>query len=170
MHVGDDFIEDSIGSGTSCFLLLQPTTILILLPCTYRKMLQATIHTDLITKYKKGLIKALQIRDGRLAIRSDVILVTLSCVVCLQCTFKMSKTIGDPADCEIRSAIRFLTAKNVKPAEIPRQIKDVYGENAMSDGMARKWLRLINEGRTNVHDEPRSARPSVVNDDDLGRK
>ncbi|RZF32901.1 hypothetical protein LSTR_LSTR004292 [Laodelphax striatellus] len=32
----------------------------------------------------------------------------------------------------------------------------------MSDGMVRKWVR---DGRTNVHDEERSGRPSVVNED-----
>jgi len=41
----------------------------------------------------------------------------------------------------------------------------VYGDNAMSDGMVRKWVRMFNEGRENVHDEARSGRPSLVNDD-----
>jgi len=41
----------------------------------------------------------------------------------------------------------------------------VYGDNAMSDGMVRKWVRMFNEGRENVHDETRSGRPSLVNDD-----
>jgi len=41
----------------------------------------------------------------------------------------------------------------------------VYGENAMSDGMVRKWVWMFNEGRENVHDEARSGRPSMVNDD-----
>jgi len=35
----------------------------------------------------------------------------------------------------------------------------------MSDGMVRKWVRKFNEGRENVHDEVRSGRPSLVNDD-----
>jgi len=35
----------------------------------------------------------------------------------------------------------------------------------MSDGMFRKWVRMFNEGRENVHDEARSGRPSLVNDD-----
>jgi hypothetical protein len=56
----------------------------------------------------------------------------------------------------------FLNARNVKPADIHRQIFEVYGENAMSDGMVKKWVRKFNEGRDNVHDEPRSGRPSVV--------
>jgi hypothetical protein len=62
-----------------------------------------------------------------------------------------------PADCEIRSVIRFLNARNVKPADIHRQISEVYGENAMSDGMVRKWVRKFNEGHDNVYDVPRSS-------------
>ena len=41
----------------------------------------------------------------------------------------------------------------------------MYGDNAMSDGMVRKWVRMFNEGRENVHDEAPSGRPSLVNDD-----
>jgi len=33
--------------------------------------------------------------------------------------------------------------------------------------MVRRWLRLFNEGRTNVHDEERTGRPSLVNDDSV---
>ena len=50
----------------------------------------------------------------------------------------------------------------MKPADIHCQICEVYGENAMSDGMVKKWVRKFNEGRDNMHDEPRSGRPSVV--------
>jgi len=45
-----------------------------------------------------------------------------------------------PADCEIRSVIRFLNASNVLPSEIHHQICQVYGDNAMSDGMAFQAL------------------------------
>jgi len=41
----------------------------------------------------------------------------------------------------------------------------VYGDNAMSDGMVRKWVRMFNEGLENVHDDARSGSPSLVNDD-----
>ena len=51
------------------------------------------------------------------------------------------------------------------PSEIHHQICQVYGDNAMSDGIVRKWVRMFNEGRENVHDETRSERPSLVNDD-----
>ena len=77
----------------------------------------------------------------------------------------MFKKITDPADCEIRAVIPFLNVRNVKPAKIYRQVKDVYGEDAMSEGMVRKWVRMFKEGRTNVHDAARSGGPSVVNDD-----
>ena len=50
-------------------------------------------------------------------------------------------------------------------SEIHQQICHVYGDNVMSDGMVRKWARMFNEGRENVHDEARSGRPSLVNDD-----
>jgi len=77
----------------------------------------------------------------------------------------MFKTIEGAAECEIRSVIRFLNARKVLPSEIHHQIRQVYGDNAMSDGMVRKWVRMFNEGRENVYDEARSGRPSLVNDD-----
>ena len=51
------------------------------------------------------------------------------------------------------------------PSEIHHQICEMYGDNAMSDGMVRKWIRMFNERRENVHDDARSGRPSLVNDD-----
>jgi hypothetical protein len=39
----------------------------------------------------------------------------------------------------------------------------------MSDGVVRKWVRMFNEGRENVHDETRIGRPALVNAD-LERK
>ena len=74
----------------------------------------------------------------------------------------MFKTIEGATDCEIRSVIRFLNARNVLPRESHHQICQVHGDNAMSDGMVRKWVRMFNEGRENVHDEARSGRPSLV--------
>ena len=64
----------------------------------------------------------------------------------------------------MRSVIRFLNAKNMVSAEI-HQLCDVYGKHAMSSSMVWRWVRLFNEGRKNVHDDPRSGRPSVVNED-----
>jgi len=69
----------------------------------------------------------------------------------------MFKTIEVAADCEIRSVIRFLNARNVLQSEIHHQICQVYGDNATSDGMVRKWVRMFNEGREDVHDEAKWA-------------
>jgi len=65
----------------------------------------------------------------------------------------------------MRPLILFLNARNVLPSEIHHHICHVYDENAMSDGVVRKWVRMFNEGRENLHDEVRSGRPSLVNDD-----
>jgi len=53
----------------------------------------------------------------------------------------------------------------VLPSDIHHQICQVYGDNAMSEGMVRKLFPMCNEERENVHDEARSGRPSFVNDD-----
>jgi len=50
----------------------------------------------------------------------------------------MFKTIDGATGCEIRSVIRFLNARDVLPTEIHHQICQVYGDNAMNDGMVRK--------------------------------
>ena len=57
----------------------------------------------------------------------------------------------------------------MKPADTYRQICEVYGDNARSDGMVREWVRKFNEGRDNVHDVPRSGRPSVITGDHVLR-
>lgn len=56
---------------------------------------------------------------------------------------KCFKTFTDPTDFEIRSINPFLNARNVKPTEIHRQVKYVYGENALSDGMVKKWVKIF---------------------------
>ena len=58
----------------------------------------------------------------------------------------MFETIEGAADCEIRSVIPFLKARNVLPSEIHHQTIQVYGDNSMSDGMVRKWVQMFSEG------------------------
>jgi len=77
----------------------------------------------------------------------------------------MFKTIEGATDCEIQSVIWFLNARNVLPSEIHHQICQVCGDNAMSDGMVRKCVRMFNKGWENMHDEAQSGCPSLVNDD-----
>jgi hypothetical protein len=77
----------------------------------------------------------------------------------------MFKKIEKPAACEMPSVIHLLNARYVKPADIHRQLCEVYGEHTMGDSMVRRWVRHFNEGRENMHDDLRSGRPSVVNED-----
>uniref|UniRef100_A0A0A9YJU3 Mariner Mos1 transposase n=2 Tax=Lygus hesperus TaxID=30085 RepID=A0A0A9YJU3_LYGHE len=68
--------------------------------------------------------------------------------------------------CSVRSVIQFLVAENVSVPEIHRRLVNVYGEGVISDGQVRKWKREFTKGRTNVHDEERSGRPSTSRVDD----
>jgi hypothetical protein len=43
-------------------------------------------------------------------------------------------SVTTPADCEVRSVIRFLNANNICPAEICRQLDEVYKEIVMNEG------------------------------------
>jgi hypothetical protein len=69
----------------------------------------------------------------------------------------MFKKIEKPAACEMRFVIYFLNARNMKPADSHRQLCEVYGEDAVSDSMVRRWVRHFNEGHENVHDNPWSS-------------
>jgi hypothetical protein len=51
-------------------------------------------------------------------------------------------------------------------AEIHREFwATVYDQNVISEGIVGQWCRMFQDGLTNVHDEERNGRPSVVSDD-----
>ncbi|GFX03568.1 uncharacterized protein TNCV_4751531 [Trichonephila clavipes] len=75
----------------------------------------------------------------------------------------MAAPIQNPAKCEVRSVIRFLHAKGQRPVDIHKEIVSVYG-NIMNGQNVTKWCRHFSEGRTDVHDEQRTGRPSVISD------
>jgi hypothetical protein len=77
----------------------------------------------------------------------------------------MFKEIEKPAACKMRSVIRFLNARNVKLVNIHRKLCEVCGEYATSDSVVRRWVKHFNEGREKMHDDTRSGRPSVGNED-----
>ncbi|UYV60525.1 hypothetical protein LAZ67_1001418 [Cordylochernes scorpioides] len=66
--------------------------------------------------------------------------------------------------CELRSVIRFFTAKNETAVNIHRNLVSVYGEGCMSIQMVRRWRSWFLEGRQNVHDDERSDRPVTATD------
>lgn len=73
----------------------------------------------------------------------------------------MEPVLAVAAKCEIRAVIRFLNAKKLQPVEIHRQLQEVYGESCISVQHVRKWCREFSNGRTDIHDEQRSGRPSI---------
>jgi hypothetical protein len=77
----------------------------------------------------------------------------------------MCAAIENPASCEVRLVIRFLLVENHRPIEIHRQLCKVYGNNVMSEGGVRQWRIMFKNGHTNVHDEERSGRPTMVTDE-----
>jgi transposase len=77
----------------------------------------------------------------------------------------MCAAINNPTSCEVRAVIRFLHAKQMSAADIHRELCMVYGPNILSEGAVRQWCRMFGNGWTNVHNDERSGRPFVVNDD-----
>ncbi|XP_064479391.1 histone-lysine N-methyltransferase SETMAR-like [Ornithodoros turicata] len=73
----------------------------------------------------------------------------------------MELPLDATAKCELRAVIRFLNAKGVQPIEIHRQLVEVYGGSCMGVKNVRKWCREFAAGRTEIHDEQRSGRPSI---------
>ena len=78
--------------------------------------------------------------------------------------FNMAAPIQSPAKCKVCSFIRFLNAKGERSVEIHKQTVAVYG-NVMNRQNVTKWCREFSEGKTDVHDEQRSGRPSLISDD-----
>jgi transposase len=78
--------------------------------------------------------------------------------------FEIAAPIQSPAKSEVRSVIRFLDANSERPGEFHKQIVAVYG-NVMNWQNVTKWCREFSEGRTDVHDEQRSGKPSLISSD-----
>jgi len=78
--------------------------------------------------------------------------------------FEMASPIQSPAKCEVRSVIPFLNEKGERPTEIHKQSVAVYG-NVVNRQNVTKWCREFSEGRTDVRDEQRSGKPSLISED-----
>ncbi|KAG5318318.1 MOS1T transposase, partial [Pseudoatta argentina] len=74
-------------------------------------------------------------------------------------------SIQSPAKCEIRSVIRYLVWKGKTPVEVYNEVKTAYGDTGMNRTSGFKWCREFKNGRTSVHDDQRSGRPSILTDD-----
>jgi hypothetical protein len=74
--------------------------------------------------------------------------------------FKMAVSIPNPTKCKVHAVIQFLYAKEKTAAEIHCQLVSVYGEDVMNRQNVTKWCCEFEAGRSDVHDEIRSGRPS----------
>ncbi|KAG5322887.1 SETMR methyltransferase, partial [Pseudoatta argentina] len=74
-------------------------------------------------------------------------------------------SIQSPAKCEIHSVIRYLVWKGKTPVEVYNEVKTAYGDKGMNRTSVFKWCREFKNGRTSVHDDQRSGRPSILTDD-----
>jgi hypothetical protein len=74
---------------------------------------------------------------------TDAICRQLNQLYALSYVFTMFKKIKKLAAHEMWSVICFLNAKNMKPADIHRQLCELYEEHAMSDSMVRRWVRPL---------------------------
>jgi hypothetical protein len=75
--------------------------------------------------------------------------------------FEMAAPIQSPVKWELCSVIRFVNAKGERSVEIHKHIVAVFG-NVMNWQNVTKWCREFSKGRTDVHDEQRGSRPSLI--------
>lgn len=66
-----------------------------------------------------------------------------------------------------RHILLFFYRKGLKAAEAEREICAVYGNNALSESVCRKWFARFKSGNFDLEDAPRSGRPSEVDDNEI---
>jgi len=63
-------------------------------------------------------------------------------IVCPDCVSIMELPLRSVSDCELRSVIRFLTAKKLNGVQIHKELESVYGEKCMSVPMVYRWMDI----------------------------
>jgi hypothetical protein len=64
-----------------------------------------------------------------------------------------------------RCAIKFCVKLGETGNETSNQLKQTYGEHAVSTSQVFKWFKAFSEGRESIKDEPHSGRPSTSKTD-----
>lgn len=77
--------------------------------------------------------------------------------------FIIAESIQNPTICEVHSFIRFLKVKAECSADIHIEIVSIYG-NIMNRQNVPKWCHAFSGSRTDVHEEHRTGRPSVISE------
>jgi hypothetical protein len=65
----------------------------------------------------------------------------------------MCPVIENPASCKIGVVIRLLHDKNMSAVVIHCKLCAAYVHYLMSEGTARQWCKIFEDGQTNIHNE-----------------
>ena len=68
---------------------------------------------------------------------------------------------------EQQYAIKFCVKPNKSATETVASLTEAYGDATLSRTMVFKWHKAFKEGRENVEDDPRSARPILSTNDQI---
>ncbi|XKL67149.1 hypothetical protein PGB90_010569 [Kerria lacca] len=77
----------------------------------------------------------------------------------------MCALVEPASKCKQRVVLRFLLLEKQTPAAIAKRLKAIYGDKALFRVHVWKWCKRFQEGKTNLHDENRSGRPSIITEE-----
>ena len=67
----------------------------------------------------------------------------------------------------IRACLLYEFKLGTKAAEACRKICAAFGEGTIAERTGQKWFKKFPSGNRNLEGEPRSGRPSIVNNEDI---
>lgn len=94
---------------------------------------------------------------------SGILMIYFSMLPCV--LFRLWKMTS--SNFKIRAFLLYDFKNGCKAAESARRIRNVCGEDSVTDGIARFWFRRFKTGNENLEDEPRQGRPLAFEDDEL---
>ena len=91
----------------------------------------------------------------------------LTCVISLLFLLKFSSSINNLPDNHIRHIIYHEYSRGTTAAQAARNINAVYGEGSITERTCRTWYDRFRSGDITLGDQPRSGRPSELDNQAL---
>ena len=85
----------------------------------------------------------------------------------MQFKFKILKLSMAVSNAIICACLLYEFKLSTKTAEACRKICATFGEGTIAEWAGKKWFKKFSYGNENLEDEPRSGRPSTVNNEDI---